>query len=69
MSSDHLPSDSPDIFTLSDRVLAEKLQFVKEVRVIISMSTLAAYSYALSDWLRKLGQCLVMQTESDRQWY
>jgi hypothetical protein len=68
MTSDHLPSDSPDIFTLSDRVLAEKLQFVKEVRVFISMSTLATYSYALSDWLRKLGQCLVMQTESVRQW-
>ncbi|KAH9018434.1 kinase-like domain-containing protein [Lactarius pseudohatsudake] len=31
MSSEQPPSNAPDIFSLSDRVLAEKLQFVKEI--------------------------------------
>ncbi|KAH9990040.1 kinase-like domain-containing protein [Russula vinacea] len=31
MSSEHPPSDANDIFSLSDRVLADKLQFVKEI--------------------------------------
>lgn len=34
MSSEHPSSDATDIFSLSDRVLAEKLQFVKEVHSI-----------------------------------
>jgi hypothetical protein len=37
MSSENLPSQSPDIFSLSDRVLAEKLQFVKEVRLCFNI--------------------------------
>lgn len=32
MSSEQPLSDATDIFSLSDRVLADKLQFVKEVR-------------------------------------
>ena len=32
MPTEQPPSDATDIFSLSDRVLADKLQFVKEVR-------------------------------------
>ena len=34
MSSEQPSSDATDIFSLSDRVLAEKLQFVKEVHSV-----------------------------------
>jgi hypothetical protein len=34
MSSEQPSSDATDIFSLSDRVLAEKLQFVKEVHLV-----------------------------------
>ena len=34
MSSEQSPSNATDIFSLSDRVLAEKLQFVKEVHSV-----------------------------------
>jgi serine/threonine-protein kinase GIN4 len=35
MPTEQPPSDATDIFSLSDRVLADKLQFVKEVRFSI----------------------------------
>jgi serine/threonine-protein kinase GIN4 len=34
MSSEQPPSNATDIFSLSDRVLAQKLQFVKEVHSV-----------------------------------
>ena len=34
MSSEQPSSDATDIFSLSDRVLAEKLKFVKEVHPV-----------------------------------
>ena len=63
------PSDATnDIFSLSDRVLAEKLSFVKEVRFPIPRMILtAAVRSCLSippDRFWKLGQCLVMPAES-----
>lgn len=39
MPSEQPLSDATDIFSLSDRVLADKLQFVKEVRFSIKEST------------------------------
>lgn len=36
MPSEQSPSDATNIFSLSDRVLADKLQFVKEVRFSIN---------------------------------
>ena len=42
MPTEQPPSDAKDIFSLSDRVLADKLQFVKEV------------CFSISVWLRRL---------------
>jgi len=42
MPSELPPSDATDIFSLSDRVLAEKLLFVKEVRFPIPKPVLSA---------------------------
>ena len=39
MPSEQPPSNATDIFSLSDRVLADKLQFVKEVRFSIKELT------------------------------
>jgi hypothetical protein len=68
MPSEQPKSDvSDDIFSLSDRVLAEKLLFVKEVRFPIQTGPARRRTPALtyhSDWFWKLGQCLVMPTES-----
>jgi hypothetical protein len=69
MSAEHTSSDATDIFSLSDRVLAEKLQFVKEVHSIsfgIEYPLITMAHIILLDWLWKLGQRLVMPTESTR---
>jgi hypothetical protein len=73
MPSEQSPSDaSNDIFSLSDRVLAEKLLFVKEVRfpipkLILTAPAILSCSLIPSDWLRKLGQRLVMPAESAKR--
>lgn len=70
MPSEQPKSDvSDDIFSLSDRVLAEKLLFVKEVRFptppkLALPAAAHPRSRIHSDWFWKLGQCLVMPTES-----
>jgi hypothetical protein len=54
MSSEQPSSDATDIFSLSDRVLAEKLQFVKEVHSCQPRSRTSADNYDaynLLDWL------------------
>ena len=67
MSSQQPPSDATDIFSLSDRVLAEKLQFVKEVRsVSLGAELPLTPTTHLTDWVWKLGQRLVMPTKSIR---
>jgi hypothetical protein len=43
MPSEHGLSDSTDIFSLSDRVLADKLLFVKEVRFAIHSPSQPGY--------------------------
>ena len=53
-STEQPPSDATDIFSLSDRVLADKLQFVKEVR--FSIYVLAPIAHvSILDWLWELG--------------
>jgi hypothetical protein len=69
MPSEQPPSDATnDIFSLSDRVLSEKLLFVKEVRFPIPIMIFAAAVRSRSpippDRFWKLGQCLVMPAES-----
>lgn len=65
MSSEQPPSDATDIFSLSDRVLAEKLQFVKEVRsVSLGAQLPLTPTTHIIDWFWKLGQRLVMPTKS-----
>jgi hypothetical protein len=54
MSSEQSPSDATNIFSLSDRVLADKLQFVKEVRFSIKESAPTVH-ISVSDWLWELG--------------
>jgi len=53
MPTEQLPSDATDIFSLSDRVLADKLQFVKEVR--FSIYVLASTANVSIDWFWELG--------------
>ena len=54
MPTEQPPSDATDIFSLSDRVLADKLQFVKEVR--FSIYVLAPTPHvSILDWLWELG--------------
>jgi hypothetical protein len=54
MPTEQPPSDSTDIFSLSDRVLADKLQFVKEVRFSIYVLAPTAH-VSILDWLWELG--------------
>lgn len=54
MPTEQPPSDAKDIFSLSDRVLADKLQFVKEVRFSIYVLTPTAH-VSILDWLWELG--------------
>jgi hypothetical protein len=54
MSSEHPPSDANDIFSLSDRVLADKLQFVKEVCFSI-MELPPMVHLSILDWFWELG--------------
>jgi hypothetical protein len=54
MPTEQPPSDATDIFSLSDRVLADKLQFVKEVR--FSIYLLAPTTHvSILDWFWELG--------------
>lgn len=51
-------SEVSDVFSLSDHLLAERLQFVKEVRALILLSLLL--TVVASDRLWKLGQCMAL---------
>ena len=56
-------SSANDIFSLSDQTLAERLQFIEEVRMRQSSSGLGApltYAFRRLDWLRELGKRLEM---------
>jgi hypothetical protein len=69
MPSEQPPSDATnDIFSLSDRVLAEKLLFVKEVRPPHPQNDPRRHRPLVltypADRFWKLGQCLVMPAES-----
>jgi hypothetical protein len=54
MPTEQPSSDATDIFSLSDRVLADKLQFVKEVRFSIDLLAPMAH-VSILDWLWELG--------------
>ena len=57
-------SSANDIFSLSDQVLAERLQFIEEVQTVFSQSSptaplTCAFSFCI-DWIWKLGKCMEM---------
>lgn len=54
MPTEQPPSDATDIFSLSDRVLADKLQFVKEVRFSIYVLVPIPH-VSILDWFWELG--------------
>lgn len=53
--------EANDVFSLSDHLLAERLQFVKEVCLVSPL--LNKLNERHIDWLRKLGQRLALPSQ------
>ena len=51
------PQEATDIFSISDQVLADRLQFIEEVRLYAAdwTSDVSELTLYLPDWLRELG--------------
>jgi hypothetical protein len=60
-----LPQESADIFSLSDQVLCDKLQFIEEASWKQKQSTIdVSFNSILADWFRELGECLVVSSKT-----